>query len=643
VTRAGLLRDRRFRGALLCVLGSIALVAVAPAALAQRGDGTSQFGVVAVDMTSEPQGVVVRAAGAPSDVHITVNGSNAQVSAVGPAGDAGYTTDNVLIIDNSAASAPYADNIKAAAQKFVSSLSTNERVAVISAGGVPQFETGFTRDAATLQRASSQYKVTGGQALYDAIIIGARLLDGQRDSIHSITVITASADLGSLNTAATARAEAISANSSLNFVAVTSNEFPATATGVDAQLASDTGGQFMTTADQSKLVELTSSMTAKVRGLFAIRFVSDQAAVGGNLIVEAGGQRTEVGFIPSAVTTGGALNQLAGDGSSRIAFLEGGSGLALVLILGAVAAALAAYSAGLIFTKDRDGLTYALQPYSAEAEVETEGALGRNALFQRAVEFTGNLAERRGLLEKAEVSLERADLPLRAAEAIVFYAGIIVGSSIIGLLLKRSVLWALIFGVIGVLLPPAVVNFKAKRRRKAFMMQLPDTLQLLAGTLKAGYSFMQGVEAVAQEIEDPMGSELRRVVTEAQLGRPVEEALEASAARLDSLDFAWAVMAVRIQREVGGNLSELLMTVAETMTARQRLRGEVAALTAEGRVSAMVLGILPIGLGLMLWVINGEYMGLLFSETIGRFMLIGSSLLAGAGFLWMKKIIDIKI
>jgi tight adherence protein B len=239
--------------------------------------------------------------------------------------------------------------------------------------------------------------------------------------------------------------------------------------------------------------------------------------------------------------------------------------------------------------------------------------------------------------------LEQADMPLRAGEALTGYVGIVFGSIVLGFVYKQSIIWALIFGVLGAIIPPYVVSFKAKRRRKKFVSQLPDTLQLLAGTLKAGYSFMQGVEAVSHEVEEPMGGEFRRVVTEAQLGRPVEEALEASAIRMNSPDFEWAVMAVRIQREVGGNLSELLMTVAETMTARQRLRGEVQALTAEGRVSAMVLGILPLGLGVMLWTINPEYMNSLFDESIGRMMLGGSCLLAGAGFLWMKKIIDIKI
>ena len=130
---------------------------------------------------------------------------------------------------------------------------------------------------------------------------------------------------------------------------------------------------------------------------------------------------------------------------------------------------------------------------------------------------------------------------------------------------------------------------------------LPDTLQLLSGTLRAGYSMMQGVEAVSQEVSEPMGRELRRVVTEARLGRPLEESLDAVAERMDSPDFGWAVMAIRIQREVGGNLSELLMTVADTMTQRERLKRDVKSLTAEGRISAYVLAALPVLLGFAMW------------------------------------------
>src|SRR5690606_21259537 len=227
------------------------------------------------------------------------------------------------------------------------------------------------------------------------------------------------------------------------------------------------------------------------------------------------------------------------------------------------------------------------------------------------------------------------NLALRPAEAIFFY---FVGVALLILLavaLTQNAMMTLIVAGIGALLPPAILSFLAGRRQKAFNGMLPDTLQLLASTLRAGYSLMQGVEAVSQESAEPMGRELRRVVTEARLGRPLEDSMQAVADRMDSPDFAWAVMAIRIQREVGGNLAELLVTVADTMTERERLRRDVDALTAEGRVSAIVLGLLPFGLGIFIAGANPGYMDPLFEETMGRIMLFGALILMGVGFVWM--------
>ena len=168
-------------------------------------------------------------------------------------------------------------------------------------------------------------------------------------------------------------------------------------------------------------------------------------------------------------------------------------------------------------------------------------------------------------------------------------------------------------------------------------------LQLLSGSLRAGYSLMQGVEAVSQEVSEPMGKELRRVMTEARLGRPVEEALDGVAERMDSKDFAWAVMAIRIQREVGGNLSELLLTVGETMVERERLRRDVAALTAEGKISAIILALLPVGLGAIMWAMNPKYMGPLLIDGLGQVLLGVAVVAALIGFAWMKKTITIEI
>jgi tight adherence protein B len=177
----------------------------------------------------------------------------------------------------------------------------------------------------------------------------------------------------------------------------------------------------------------------------------------------------------------------------------------------------------------------------------------------------------------------------------------------------------------------------------AFEVQLPDTLNLLAGSLRAGYSFLQGVESVAQETSDPMARELKRVLAESRLGRALEDALSDAAVRMQSRDFDWAVMAIRIQREVGGNLAELLQTVADTMVQRSRMRGEVKALTAEGRLSAIIMGLLPVGLGLFMFTSSPDYIGTLFRSLVGWSMVIGSVIMAGAGFAWLQKIIKIEV
>jgi tight adherence protein B len=256
--------------------------------------------------------------------------------------------------------------------------------------------------------------------------------------------------------------------------------------------------------------------------------------------------------------------------------------------------------------------------------------------------MTEDFAERQGFLEKVSSMLERADLPLRAAEALFFYIAGVILIALMGFL-GIGLMGGLMLGVLAALLPLAVVSFLAGRRAKQFVNQLPDTLQLLSGSLRAGYSLMQGVEAVSQEVDEPMGKELRRVVTEARLGRELEESLDAVAERMSSPDFEWAVMAIRIQREVGGNLAELLLTVSETMVQRDRLRRDVASLTAEGKISAIILGLLPVGLGLFMWGANPAYMAPLGTTGLGQIMLGLSFVSVLIGFVWMKKTITIEI
>ncbi len=642
IERVALARRRRRRHGVLALVAAVALLAGVAPALADSAPPSGDA-IVAVDMTPGGTGVVVRAAKAPTDARVQVNGVEAKVTSVQPAGSAGVALDSVLVIDNSSTSATRLERVKAAALGYIAGMQPGERMAVISAAGVPATEVALTSDPALLSSGVSKLVASGGTATYAGIVAGARLLGEQGVPLRTVVVIAASADSGASSLGAAARAEAIDKDVAINVVVLTSDDFAPAQAGGYQQLASETGGLFAATGDPDQLAAVTTAFAERTRGLYRIDVETNQAGAGGNVTVDLGSGPMTAGFVPSTLTVGASLKNTVAERGESLRFLTGGRALLVALVLGSLAVGLVAFSLGGLLVKDDGALESVLSPYVETEEVSDGGGLAANAIFQRAVELTSTIAEKQGLLVKAERMLEQANVPLRAAEAVTFYAGIVVGAGLLGVLWQRSILGALILGALGALIPPAVLNFLAKRRKKQFMLQLPDTLSLLAGTLKAGYSFMQGVEAVSREVEEPMGSELRRVVTEAQLGRPLEEALDASAERMASADFSWAVMAVRIQREVGGNLAELLMTVAETMTARQRLRGEVAALTAEGRISAIVLGILPVGLGGILFALNPEYMNVLLNDTLGRILLGVACVSALIGFAWMKKIININI
>jgi tight adherence protein B len=264
-------------------------------------------------------------------------------------------------------------------------------------------------------------------------------------------------------------------------------------------------------------------------------------------------------------------------------------------------------------------------------------------MLRRAIEVTANLAERRGVLGSVERQLRAADIPMRPAEVLFAYGVLAVVVPLVCLLLLRSPMLIILSFFLFVAVPPFGLKTYVKIRRKKFVKQLPDALTTLAGSLRAGRSLGQALEALAREMEKPMGRELRKVVAEVRLGRPLNEALDDAVERVGSPDFRWAVLAIQIQAEVGGNLAELLNRVADTMRSRSRLRGEVKALTAEGRASAGMLVIMPPALGAVMFAVNPDYMMPIFTETAGHIMLGISTVMIFVGFLWMKKVVTIDV
>ncbi|NUP73994.1 MAG: type II secretion system protein F [Sinomonas sp.] len=236
---------------------------------------------------------------------------------------------------------------------------------------------------------------------------------------------------------------------------------------------------------------------------------------------------------------------------------------------------------------------------------------------------------------------EQAGLKIRAADFVLMCAAGLLAGGIAGFVLGGIGLGILL----GVLVPAGMLfwlNLKASRRQAKFAEQLPDTLQMLVGSMRAGHSLMRAVDGAANEAEAPMSEELRRVVNETRIGRDLNDSLIDTAARMKSQDFLWTAQAIETQREIGGNLAEVLENVNETIRERAALIRQVRALSAEGRVSAYVLVGMPIVMLVILCFINPTYAPTFFGTLPGWLMLGGAAAMLGVGSFWLSRLIKPK-
>jgi tight adherence protein B len=270
--------------------------------------------------------------------------------------------------------------------------------------------------------------------------------------------------------------------------------------------------------------------------------------------------------------------------------------------------------------------------------------LGDTAIGRSAVELAGRVTRSRGLDTAIDSRLEAAGLPLRTAEWLIVHVGAAVAIALLFLVLSGGRLIGTVLGlVVGLIVPWLVITLRQGRRESAFLTQLPDTLQLIAGSLQAGYSLPQALDTVVREGQPPMSSEFNRALIENRLGRPVEQALDGIAGRMSSQDFSWVVMAIRIQRDVGGNLAELLTTVGDTIRERQRLRRQVKVLSAEGRLSAWILGLLPVVFTVYLLIVKPDYLRPMWSQPLGVVLFIAAGVLLAVGAFWISRAVRVEV
>ncbi|MEW6476326.1 MAG: type II secretion system F family protein [Actinomycetota bacterium] len=551
----------------------------------------------------------------------------------------------VLVIDTSGSMATRGalNQAKTAARQFVAGRAENEWTAVVSFSSTPVIRSNFTQDAAALNAAIDSLQAVGETALWDGISMAAHLYDQRPDLQPNVVLLSDGADSISSGTEQQAISALNAARATLFAVGIASTEFdPARLNG----LVGAAGGTVTTSGDPADLSAQFTKIRNAIENQYEITYQSKSD--GGSLALDLTAGETRLSAQTRAGTTGTAAAPTAVVGSGGL--FRSGAAKVLLLVLAAATAAVLGFALLQIFGTRTDTLHSRLSPYAGMSPAEDDAAgaapgagLVETSLVRRAVGLTSKVAGRGDLLLKVEHLLEQANLPLRPAEALFFYGAGVTLVGLAAVLAAPSIAVGLIFAGLVAVAPVIVVRQLRKRRLKAFEAQLPDTLNLLAGSLRAGYSFLQGLEAVVQETSDPMGRELRRVLAEARLGRPLEDALGDVAVRMESRDFDWSVLAIRIQREVGGNLAELLQTVAETMTQRSRLRGEVRALTAEGRISGIIMGLLPVGLGLFMFTASPDYIDDLFGSVAGWAMVVGSAVMAAAGFAWIQKIIKIEV
>jgi tight adherence protein B len=247
--------------------------------------------------------------------------------------------------------------------------------------------------------------------------------------------------------------------------------------------------------------------------------------------------------------------------------------------------------------------------------------------------------------DKISRDLARADLKFKTGEYLALYVIAIIGGGFIAFLAGGRILISALIGAgIGALLPGLYVRSQKSKRLIRFNDQLPDMLNLVVNGLRAGYSTLQAMEAVSKELPSPICDEFRRVVQEIQLGIPMEKALENLLRRIPSPDLDFVVTAINVQREVGGNLAEIMDVISYTIRERVRIKGEIRSLTSQQVYSGRALSLMPIGLLCILWFLNRSYVMEFFKSGIcGAIALVVAGVLIVIGYFIMTRIANIEI
>jgi tight adherence protein B len=535
----------------------------------------------------------------------------------------------VIAIDTSGSMAGAAmDAAKSAAASFVRRLRPSTPISVIGFGASAVAAPFSTDQQETIARIGA-LEASGETSLYDALVVASSELYATKVARRAIVVLSDGGDTVSTASLDQALTALHGAGARASVVELASDESNHDAL---SRIADGTHGRLVAASDASALQAAYGAVAADLLGQYRLTF--DSAANGPTDVVV----RVDAGATHLSTTTRLTYPAAAvATAKAPVAETAGEPGLVsrLGLVLGAVAIFGALLLIGLmLLRRDRPQIRLSGSASTAASAVPTSFS----GFAERATAAAEQMLERRGSRRGLDALLEEAGLAIRAGELLVIATTATIAAFAIGTIVSTFVVGVALAGMTAVG-TKLLLSILRDRRQRKFADQLEDLLAVLAGSLRAGYGLMQALETAGRELESPAADELRRLSTEVRLGRDFSDSLDALAARVGSEDFEWVSQAIRIHREVGGDLSEVLDRISETIRARGRLKRQVQALSAEGRMSAYVLFSLPFALAALISVVNREYLGLLFTTGIGAVMLgVGASLMLVGG-LWLRRLV----
>ena len=542
---------------------------------------------------------------------------------------------------------------RAAAEAYVNALPADVKVGLVSFDDNVE-----TAIAPTLDREAILAEIgnlTAGQktAMFDGIVAGLNL--ASLDAQSRLLLVSDGGDTASTSTLDDVMGRLPSEQVPVDVVALTPNEQHA---GILEGMAAASGGRYIVAADEAGLTKAFDEASGSFGGkITVIATVPPEVNASGTfsvVTVDVDGTRytgtAKTPISQELVNTAGETTPSTvipeGSGQSRILGAESSNyypwlyGTLSALIIVVLFLTMAYYKR----QEKSFNRTQQVLWYSNAVMSGTRGTARPELQQQSLVVGIDRWLAKRDSYAAREAKLDNAELTMTPGSWLIMRLGItLMLVFLLAILLGSLWIGLVIGGAIGWLGTRTYVNSREEKVRKKFETELPDFLLLIASALRSGLSFSQAVDSTAAEGVGQVARQMRRAMRETQMGSPIEASLMRAADRMDNDDLRWTVTALAIQREVGGNLSNILETAAATVQGRAELRREVRTLSAEGKLSGWVLAALPLGVFLYMLLVNREYVSFFWTQTPGMIAMGVLLVLFGIGFLWMRKLVRIRV